>query len=120
LVDKFISTSCLDTDSGERLRAQFTLWRDNDAKLRPLAQRSFLVQEAAGKSQDLSTLGAMGLATLDVTAKRQPAPDSWKAQQLATIEQLKKPQAQLLLVPVAAVQKLIEAAGAGGTCAGGK
>jgi len=62
----------------------------------------------------------MGLATLDVTAKRQPAPDSWKAQQLATIEQLKKPQAQLLLVPVAAVQKLIEAAGAGGTCAGGK
>ncbi len=120
LVDKFISTSCLDTDSGERLRAQFTLWRDNDAKLRPLAQRSFLVQEAAGKSQDLSMLGAMGLATLDVTAKRQPAPDSWKAQQLATIEQLKKPQAQLLLVPVAPVQKLIEVAGASGTCAGGK
>src|SRR5690348_1694417 len=120
LVDKFISTSCVDTDPGERLRAQFSAWRNNDAKLQPLAQRSFLVQEVAPKSQDLSTLGTMGLAALDAIAKRQSAPDSWKAQQLATIEQLKKPKAQLLLVPVAAVQKLVEAASAGGACAGNK
>jgi len=120
LVDKFISTSCLDVDSGGRLRAQFTTWRDNDAKLQPLAQRSFLVQEVAAKSQDLSTLGTMGLAALDALAKRQPVPDSWKAQQLATIEQLKKPKAQLLLVPVAAVQKLLEVASIGGACAGNK
>jgi hexosaminidase len=120
LVDKFISTSCLDDDAAQRLRAQFTSWRDNDAKLRSLAQRSFLVQEAAGKSQDLSALGAMGLVALDIIAKRQAAPDSWKAQQLATIEQWKKPQAQLLLVPVAALQKLVEAASAGGACMGAK
>jgi hexosaminidase len=120
LVDKFISTSCLDDDTAQRLRAQFTVWRDNDARLRSLAQRSFLVQEAAGKSQDLSALGAMGLAALDVIARRQPAPDSWKAQQLSALEQLKKPQAQLLLVPVAAVQKLVEAASSGGTCTGAK
>src|SRR5213080_3098810 len=36
LVDKFISTSCLDGDTVARLRAQFTAWRDNDAKLQPL------------------------------------------------------------------------------------
>jgi len=120
LVDKFISTSCLDGDTAQRLRAQFIVWRDNDAKLRPLAQRSFLVQEAAQKSQDLSTLGALGLAVLDFIPKRQPAPDSWKAEQLAIIEQLKKPQAQLLLVPVAAVQKLVEAASAGGICTSAK
>jgi hexosaminidase len=120
LVDKFISTSCLDDDAAQRLRAQFTVWRDNDARLRPLAQRSFLVQEALEKSQDLSTLGAMGLAAMDIIAKRQPAPDSWKAQQLSALEQLKKPQAQLLLVPVAAVQKLVEAVSAGGTCKGAK
>jgi len=120
LVDKFISTSCLGDDSAQRLRAQFTAWRDNDAKLRPLAQRSFLVEEAAQKSQDLSVLGTMGLAALEVIAKRQPAPDSWRAQQLAIIEQLKKPQAQLLLVPVAAVQRLVEAASGGGACAATK
>src|SRR6266852_751471 len=119
LVDKFVSTSCLDGDARERLRAQLTAWRDNDAKLQPLAQRSFLVREVATNSQALSALGTAGLAALDAIAKGQPAPDSWKAQQLATIEQAKKPKAQLLLIPAPAVQKLIEAA-AGGASASPK
>jgi hexosaminidase len=120
LVDKFISSSCQDADSEARLRAQFLAWRDNDAKLRPLAQRSFLVQEVAGRSQDLSSLGSIGVAALDALAKRQPAPDSWKTQNLSTIAELKKPKAQLLLIPADGVQKLVEAATVGGTCAGAK
>jgi hexosaminidase len=119
-VDKFIATSCLDGDAGGRLRAQFIAWRDNDAKLQPLAQRSFLVREVAERSQDLSTLGAMGLAALDAISKREPAAETWKTQQLATIEQLKKQKAQLLLMPAPAVQKLVETATSGGTCAGNK
>jgi hypothetical protein len=83
-------------------------------------QRSFLVQEVAGRSQDLSALASVGLAALDAAAKKQPAPDAWKAQQLAIIEQLKKPKAQLLLSPVPAVQKLVEAAASGGACVGTK
>jgi len=120
LVDKFIATSCLDSDTHARFRAQFTAWRDNDARLQPLAQRSFLVKEVAVISQDLSALGTIGLAALDAIANRQPAADSWKTQQLAAIEQLKKPKVQLLLIPVPAVQKLVEAAASGGTCTGGK
>jgi hexosaminidase len=120
LVDKFISTSCMSADAAERLRAQLATWRDNDAKLQPLAQRSFLVKEVAVRSQDLSALGVMGLAALDAIAKRQPAADSWKTQQLAALEQLKKGKVQLLLIPAPAVQKLVEAAVAGGTCTGGK
>jgi hexosaminidase len=120
LVDKFISTSCLDGDAAAQLRAQFIAWRDNDARLQPLVRRSFLVQEVASRSQDLSALGAMGLAALDIIAKRQPAPDAWKTQQLAALEQINKPAAQLLLIPVPAVQKLVEAASAGGTCTAGK
>ena len=120
LVDKFISTSCLDGNTRERLRAQFVAWRDNDARLQPLAQRSFLVKEVAPNSQDLSALGAAGLAALDTIAKGQPAPDAWKAQQLAIIEQAKKPKAQLLLIPAPAIQKLVEAASAGGACSSSK
>src|SRR5215831_12540150 len=103
LVDKFISTSCQDGDAEAQLRRQFTAWRDNDAKLQPLAQRSFLVQEVVGRSQDLSALGSIGLSVLDAVAKRQPPPEDWKAQQLAAIEPLKKPQAQLLIIPASAV-----------------
>src|SRR5205814_686086 len=98
------------------LRAQLTAWRDNDAVLQPLVQRSFLVKEVAANSQDLSALGGAGLAALDALAKGQPAPDSWKAQQLANIEQVKKPKAQLPMIPAPAVQKLIEVASASSAC----
>ena len=126
LVDKFIASSCMDSDAASRLRAQFTTWRDNDAKLQPLTQRSFLVKEVAGRSQDLSALGVTGIAVLDAMVKHQPAPDSWKAQQLAvlgrlnSLDEMKNAKMQLLLIPVPAVQKLVEAASAGGTCASGK
>jgi hexosaminidase len=116
LVDKFVAASCHDSAGDTRLRAQLTAWRDNDAKLQPLAQRSFLVKEVSATSQELSTLGAIGLAALDFLAKNQRAPEDWKAQQLTLIQQIQKPKGQLLLMPAWAVQKLVEAASTGGTC----
>jgi hexosaminidase len=119
-VDKFVAATCHDADVEARLRAQLAQWRDNDARLSPLAQRSFLVKEVAQTSQDLSALGAAGLAALDFIAKGGGAPDSWKTQQLEAMDQIQKPKAQLLLMPASAVQKLIEAAAAGGSCAASK
>jgi hexosaminidase len=116
LVDQYLASACRDAAAEALLRQQLTVWRDNDARLQPLAQRSFLVKEIAARSQDLSALGTAGLAALDTLAKGQPASDSWKAQQLAVIEQAKKQNAQLLLIPVPAVQKLVEAATSAGTC----
>jgi hexosaminidase len=115
-VDQFAAAACHDARSEAQLRMQFTLWRDNDAKLKALEQRSYLVREVAATSQDLAALGAAGLASLDAIAQGQPASDAWKSQQLAVIEQVKKPKAQLLLMPAPAVQKLVEAAVAGGAC----
>ncbi len=116
LVDKFVTASCHDSDSEARLRQQFTAWRDNDALLQSLAQRSFLVKEVSATSQDLSALGVVGLATLDYVTKAQRPPDDWKAQQLAALQQIEKPKGQLLLMPAPAVQKLVEAASTGGGC----
>ena len=83
-------------------------------------QSSFLVKEVAATSQDLSAVAAVGLAALDYLGKGGPAPDDWKAQQLANLEQAKTPKAQLLLMPVPAVQKLVEAVSAGGSCSAAK
>ena len=116
LVDKFIAGGCRETETEARLRGELSLWRDNDAQLQPLAQRSFLVKEVAQISRDLSALSAAGLAALDFIAKGGGAPDDWKAQQLAAIQQIQKQKAQLLLMPAPAVQKLIEAASAAGSC----
>ncbi|HXY26538.1 MAG TPA: family 20 glycosylhydrolase [Candidatus Acidoferrum sp.] len=107
LVDKCLQSACVGPNAA-LLRAKFLLWRDNDPKLQALAQRSFLVKEAAATSQDLAALATVGLAALDVMG-RAPG-DSWKAQQLAVIEQAKKPKGQLLLTPTSAVQKLVEVA----------
>jgi hypothetical protein len=120
LVDKFLVSSCHDDGAATQLRSELTLWRDNEAKLKPLAQRSFLVKEAAASSRDLSALGAAGLNALDVLAKGVPANADWKAQQLGVIQPAEKPKGQLLLVPALAVRKLIEAAVNGGACARAK
>jgi len=120
LVDQYVASACHDPAAEARLRAQLEIWRDNDAILQPLAQHSFLVKEVTANSQDLSALGTAGLAAFDTIAKGQPPPDSWKAQQLAIIDHVKKPKAQLLLIPAPAVQKLIEAAAAGGACSAAK
>jgi len=120
LVDKFASSSCRDPDTAAQLRAQLSAWRDNDARLQPLTQRSFLVKEVAATSQDLSALSVVGLAALDFAAKGGAAPEGWKTQQLAIVEQVKKPKSQLLLMPAPAIQKLVEAVAAGGSCAATK
>jgi hexosaminidase len=120
LVDKYVAARCQDTENEAGLRSQLTVWRDNDARLQLLAQRSFLVKEVAQTSQDLAALGSAGLEALDYIAKGSPAPDSWKAQQTSTIQQAQKPKAQLLLMPAAAVQELVDAASTAGRCAGPK
>ena len=86
----------------------------------PLAQRSFLVKEVAATSQDLAALAGVGLAALDFAMRGGNAPEDWKAQQVGIIEQVKKPKSQLLLMPAAAVQRLVDAISAGGSCAAQK
>ena len=56
-------------------------------------------------------------AALDYIAKAEPAPDSWKTQQTASIAEIQKPKGQLLLIPATSVQKLVEAAATAGACA---
>jgi hypothetical protein len=75
------------------------------------------VKEVAQSSQDLSALGIAGLAALDAISKGSAAPADWKAIQTAAITQIQNPKAQLLLMPATAIQKLVDAASAGGSCA---
>ena len=115
-IDKFIAASCHDTQAESRLRTQLAVWRDNDTKLQPLAERSFLVKEVSASSQDLARLGEIGLAALDLIAKALHPSEDWKVQQLSALQLIQKPKGQLLLMPAPEIQKLVEAASAGGAC----
>jgi hexosaminidase len=109
LVQAFAQSGYKDKAAEAQIRSYLTTWRDNDARLHPLLEQSALLQEDVSLSQSLSALGAAGLQALDYLDKGQPAPDSWKAQQNAVIDQAKTRQADMLLMVVAPVQQLVEA-----------
>ena len=83
--------------------------------MQPLLQGSFLLKEVAPISQNLSTLGAAGLGALDYLDRGERPSAAWVTEQLAMIEQAKKPHAELLLVVTPAFQKLVEASAGQGT-----
>jgi hexosaminidase len=120
LVDKYVASGCHNAATGAQLRAQLILWRDNDAKVQPLMRRSFLVKEVVGTSQDLSAVASVGLAALDALEHGGNTDEAWKAQQSAVVQQAQKPKGQLLLMPAPAIQKLVDAASVGGSCAAGR
>ena len=109
-VEQFAQSGYKDRALAAQIRGQLTLWRDNDARLSPLLQRSSLLKENVAVSQNLAMIGAAGLQALDYLDKGIPEPDLWKTQQLSVIEQAKKPSAGLLLVVVAPVQQLVQGA----------
>jgi hexosaminidase len=106
MVDDYIANKTNDA----AIRQQLTRWRDNDAQLQPTVPGSFLLAETAPLSQNLSALAAIGIAAVDYISRNESAPDTWKTQQQAIIDQAKKPQAQLLLSVFPPIQKLLDAA----------
>jgi hexosaminidase len=108
-VQTYIRSGYKDQAAEAEIRKLLAAWRDNDAKLHPLIEQSFLLHELAPLSEDLSALGAAGLSALDYLNKSAPPPDPWRTQQLALIERAKTSKADLLLMVVEPVRQLIEA-----------
>jgi len=112
LVENFAQSGYRDKTVEAQIRSYLTTWRENDVRLHPVLEQSFLLQEVVPLSQNLSALGAAGLQALDYLDKGQRAPDSWKTEQIAVIDQAGTRQADLLLMVVTPVRELVEA-GAG-------
>ncbi len=108
LVQQFVQSGYKDQAAEGQIRYWLTLWRNNDAKLQPLLKQSVLLEEDVSISQNLAMVAAAGLQALDYLDRGQAEPELWKTQQLAVIEQAKKPAAGLLLMVVAPVQQLVE------------
>ena len=112
LVDAYIQSGYKDSVSESRIRALLAKWRDNDAQLQPVLDRSFLLNEDKPLSTDLATLASAGLQALDALDKNQPLSDSWRTEQVAVADRSMKPRANLLIMVAPPIQKLIEAAAA--------
>src|SRR5262249_14619440 len=86
LVDEFVS-GLMKPGTEARIRVTLSKWRDNSEELSPIAENSSMVKEVMPVSQTLAALGATGLQALDYLDRGEKAPDSWKTQQLAFVQQ---------------------------------
>jgi len=109
LVQNYIRSGCKDRDAEIQIRGLLTTWHDNNLKLKPLLQESFLSRETVPISEELSRLGAVGLSALDYLDKAEVSPEPWRMQQLAQADAAAAPQANVLLVVAQPVRQLIEA-----------
>ena len=110
-VDQFVASNFQDAKAEAYIRERLSAWRDNDARLQPLLQNSYLLKEVSPVSQNLSTLGAAGLQALDYIDKHESAPNAWRTQQVALAQEAGKPTADLILAVTPAIQKLLNQAG---------
>jgi hexosaminidase len=95
------------------IRKQLTLWRDNQAELIPVMQRSALLEEAIPLAEDLAALATAGLEALGYVEASKPAPQAWLDRQHALLDRAAKPRAELLIMIVPSIRKLVEAAQTG-------
>ena len=93
-------------DRGQ-IRSWLTRWRDNDAQLKKLLERSELLREDIPVSEALSRLGAVGLQALDYLDRGERPPSAWLAQQRAVLETSKRPIAELRLAIAPSIEKLV-------------
>jgi len=99
----------------QQVRQMLNLWRENQASLQPLEKQSFLLQEVVPASENLTRVATAGLEALDYMDRGARAEEAWKTQTLALLEDAGKQQAQLLLVIVPSIEKLVQAAAGGNT-----
>jgi hexosaminidase len=109
LVDKIIAGNA-SPDELASARELMGTWKSNYDRLSPALQNSLLTDDTV-VSQNLATAGNIGLQALDMFGTHASAPAGWSDQQMAQLEQMKKPQAELLLMVVPAVEKLVQAVG---------
>ena len=95
------------------IRRQLVVWRDCQESLAPLLKSSALLQENAPSAEDLTKVANAGLEALDHLDSGRPAPQAWVQQQSALLDSAAKPHAELMLMIVPPVRKLVEEAGKG-------
>ena len=102
------AASVADPADVAELRARFTEWAQNDQRLSPAIEKNSLTVELVPLSRSLSTLGSIGLRTLEFLVQRQTPPEGWIQQQIQAIDELGKPVAEVRLAAVRPVRILLD------------
>jgi hexosaminidase len=108
IVGQYIQSKFQDQEAEKSIRSLLTTWRDNDGKLEPILQGSFLLREVIPLSQELSGVGSTGLLALDYLDRSQASRPEWRTERLRELDAAKVPKAALLLTVTEPVRELVE------------
>lgn len=95
----------------QKAKEWLTLWRDNDANLEPMLNRSDITAELAPLSQSLSEVSTIGLRALNDLQNHHAADAATTESDSQSLKMAEKPQAVLRDMIVAPVEALVQAAG---------
>ena len=109
LVQQYLESNFQDQSAELSIREFLTSWSENDRKLQPILQKSFLLREVAPLSQDLAVIGTTGLLALDYLHRSQASTEEWRMQQLAQLRATNAQKADLLLMVAEPVERLVQA-----------
>jgi hexosaminidase len=93
----------------QQAREWLMLWRDNDAKLQPLLRLSYLTQDLAPVSRNLSQVAEIGLRALDDLRENRLVSADVRQRNIEFLKFSGKPQAVLLLMVAPSVELLVQA-----------
>ena len=108
-IAKRIASGKATLEEWRQAREWLVLWRDNDAKVQPLLRRSFLTQDLAPVSRNLSQVAEIGLEALDDLQKNRPVSADTRQRNIEFLQLAAKPQAVLLLMVAPSVELLVQA-----------
>ncbi|HTZ96787.1 MAG TPA: family 20 glycosylhydrolase [Terriglobales bacterium] len=106
-VDSLIAGTAND-DTKQEIGKLLLSWRENQIRLQPLESKSFLLKELVPLSRDLAAVSEVGLEALDYLERGDQPPDDWKAQQMSILRRAQQQKAQMLLMVVPPIQKLVD------------
>lgn len=91
-----------------RLRVVLEQWSENHSLLQPAAQDDFLISELLPLSEDLSSLGKIGLQALEYLQAGRAAPEKWVEQTRKRLEEIARPKAEVRLAAARPVRLLVD------------
>ena len=97
------------SEDWQQARQLLLLWRGNDAKLQPLVTRSFLTQDLAPVSRNLSQVAEIGVQVLDDLQDNRLVNAGVRQRNIDFLKAAAKPQAVLVLMIAPSVELLVEA-----------
>ncbi len=97
----------------DQIREELNTWLDSCYKVGPLLRGDALLEEVQPLAADVSALSTAGLQALDYLNSGKAAPADWASAQTALLDRAAKPRAELLIMIVPSIRKLVEAAAKG-------